>query len=126
MIVKLGLGEVDWSWTRGWTNKVELSLGEVSLEGTKGWGDEGELSVLVSLPLGGTFNLHLSFPSASSASHEVQGIGGVDEVLLLPGEKLLGVVNSLGGSRADTWCNVSELCVLVSLPLGGPNYSNLS
>ena len=125
LVVQLGLGEVDWSWPRSRTNKVQLGLGEVGRSRTDRWSDEGELSVLVSLPLRGPLNLHLSFTSPSSACYKVQSVGGVDEVRLFPIEKLLGVVDPLGGGGSNAGGEMGQLGGLVSLPLGTANYLDL-
>ena len=121
LIVELSLDVVDWCGA----NKVQLGLGEVDRSGAHGRGNEGELGVLVSLPLWGSLNLNLSFTSSSPASYEVEGIRGVDEVLLLPVEELLGVVDTLGGRGSNAGSQMCQLCSLESLPLRTPNYSNL-
>ena len=94
MIVELSLGEVDGSRSRSRSHEVQLSLSVVDGSGTDGGGDEGQLGVLVSLPLGTALNLDLSLPPPG---HEFEGLGGVDEVLLLVVEEDLGVVDPLGG-----------------------------
>ena len=125
LVVELSLGEVDGGGAGGGTHEVQLGLGVVDGGGAHGGRDEGELGVLVSLPLWGSLNLNLSFTSSSPASYEVEGIRGVDEVLLLPIEELLGVVDTLGGRGSDAGSQMCQLCSLVSLPLRTPNYSNL-
>ena len=125
LVVQLGLGEVDWSRPRSRTNKVQLGLGEVGRSRTNRWSDEGELSVLVSLPLRGTLYLHLSLTSPSSACDKVQSVGVVDEILLFPIEKLLGVVDPLGSGGSNAGSQMGQLCVLVSLPFWAANNLDL-
>ena len=125
LVVELGLGVVDWSWSRCRANKVKLSLGVVGRSRANRRGDEGELSVLVSLPLRGPFNLHLSLASPSSAGYKVQSVGRVNQVRLLPLEELLGVVDPLGGGGSNAGGEVGQLGGLVSLPLGTANYLDL-
>ena len=89
-------------------------------------GDVGELGILPGLPLRAANNRYLSLASAGSSGHEGLGIGGVDEVSLLPGKELLGVVYSLTDQRSNAGGDVGELSVLVSLPLGTANDLDLS
>merc|ERR1712223_995127 len=86
-------------------------------------GDVVELSLFPGLPLGASNNRHLSL--ASATGHKSLSIGSVHKVGLLPGKELLGVVYSLGGQRSNAGSDVSQLGVLVSLPLGGSNNLDL-
>ena len=45
----------------------------------------------------------------------------VDKVGLFPGQELLGMVSSLRGERSNAGSDVSELSILVSLPLRTAN-----
>merc|ERR1719278_947331 len=125
LVVELGLGVVNWSRTRSRAYKVELGLGVVGWSRTNRWSDEGELCVLVSLPLWRPFNLDLSLTSPSSACYKVQSVGRVNQVLLLPLEELLGVVDPLGGRGSNAGSEMGQLCVLLSLPLGAASNLDL-
>ena len=125
LVVELGLGVVNWSRTRSRANKVELSLGVVGWSRTNRWSDEGELCVLVSLPLWRPFNLDLSLTSPSPAGYKVQSVGLMNQVLLLPLEELLGVVDPLGGGGSHAGSDEGQLGVLESLPFRAANLCDL-
>ena len=126
LVVKLSLGVVDGGGAGGGSHEVQLGLGEVTGDGAYGRGNEGELSVLVSLPLGGSFNLDLSLASAKSISHKSLGIGSVDKVGLLMSKELLSMVPSHMSQRSFARSDVVELSLFPGLPLGGSNNRHLS
>lgn len=125
LVVELSLGEVDGGGAGGGTHEVQLGLGVVDGGGAHGGRDEGELGVLVGLPLGAALHLHLPLAPARARRHEVERVLGVDEVLLLPGEQLLRVVDALAGEGPDAGGEVGQLRVLVSLPLGAADNLHL-
>lgn len=125
LVVELSLGEVDGGGAGGGTHEVQLGLGVVDGGGAHGGRDEGQLGVLVGLPLGAALHLHLPLAPARARRHEVERVLGVDEVLLLPGEQLLRVVDALAGEGPDAGGEVGQLRVLVSLPLGAADNLHL-
>ena len=69
--------------------------------------------------------MYLSLAASSSSGHKVEGVLCVDEVLLLPVEELLGVVDALAGEGPDAGGQVGQLGVLVGLPLGATDHTHL-
>merc|ERR1712243_257333 len=134
--VKSSLGIVDWGGTnRGgnecklcilvcllFSNIVQLLLVPVPTSCCKRsnrWGNMCKLCILVCLPFWGPNNLNLSLATPGSGSHN-------SLLLSQPVQLFLCIVPTSCCKRSNRWGNMSKLCILVCLPLWGPNNLNLS
>merc|ERR1712168_785394 len=153
--VKSSLGIVVWGWSRSRANKVQGRLCIVDWGGTNRGGNECQLCILICLPLRRTLNLNLSLaapscckrsnrwgnmsklcilvclpfwgPNNLNLSLATPGSGSHNSPLLSqPVQLFLCIVPSSCRKRSNRWGNMCKLCILVCLPLWGPNNLNLS